>query len=281
MPPAQLGKTCEITGRSQGIQAADAVSRPRTHKFALAPTKLVAALSPFVCLAGIVFLQSQEYKKSVQQLNRADYLALEQEQAKIINWQSQAPDFSFSNLKANWSYLNFVQYFGNRDARETIGYNLVSEYFETITQIDPRFTQAHLKLSVANSMYSGNPEKTIALMEKVLASVDPESEQAALLWTSKGLDELLFLGDKKAAIKSYKMAAKWANLSKSDRPDGLTIKDLEQALESTTEIDLKSAQVRAWSGVLVHVKDLQRRREIIDKIGEIQAEIQALQASEN
>ncbi|MEM7593251.1 MAG: hypothetical protein AAF383_17350 [Cyanobacteria bacterium P01_A01_bin.83] len=252
-----------------------------THKFTLTLTKLVAALSPFICLAGIVFLQSQEYKKSLQKLNRADYLALEQEQAKVTKWQSQTPDFSFSNLKANWSYLNFVQYFGDGDAREIIGYSLVPEYFETITQIDPRFTQAHLKLSIANSMYSGNPEKTIALMEQVLASVDPESEQAALLWTSKGLDELLFLGDKEAAIKSYKMAAKWANLSKRKRPDGLTIKDLEQALKSTTEIDLKEAQVRAWSGVLVHVKDHQRRREIIAKISEIKAEILALQASEN
>ena len=52
-------------------------------------------------------------------------------------------------------------------------------------------------------MYTGNPEKTIALMEKVLESVNPESEQAAFLWTAKGLDELLFLGDKEAAIKSY------------------------------------------------------------------------------
>ncbi|MEM7762114.1 MAG: hypothetical protein AAF298_28955 [Cyanobacteria bacterium P01_A01_bin.40] len=240
-------------------------------------SKLVAPLSPFICLAGIVFFQSQEYKKSAQKLNRADYLALEQEQARLINWQSQAPDLSFGNLKANWSYLNFVQYFGDGDARETIGYNLVPEYFETITQIDPRFTTAYLNLSIANSMYSGNPEKTIALMEEVLASVNPESEQAALLWTSKGLDELLFMGDKAAAIKSYEMAAKWANLSSSDRPDGLTIKDLEQALESTTEIDLKEAQVRAWSSVLVHVKDNHRRREIIDKIGIIKAEILALQ----
>ncbi len=40
-------------------------------------------------------------------------------------------------------------------------------------------------------------------MEKVLESVNPESEQAAFLWTAKELDELLFLGDKEAAIKSY------------------------------------------------------------------------------
>ena len=240
--------------------------------------KILTTLSPFLCLAGIVWLQSQEFIKSSQQLNAADYLALEQEQARLIDWQEQSPDLSFANLKANWSYLNFVQYFGDGDARETIGYSLVPEYFELITQIDPHFTTANLNLSLANSLFSGNPEKSIALLEEILATVDPESKEAALLWTSKGLDELLFMGDKAAAIKSYEMAAKWADLSSGDRPDGLTIQDLAQALESTNEIDLKEAQIRAWSSVLVNVKDNQRRREIIDKIEIIKAEIIALKA---
>lgn len=239
-------------------------------------TKLLAPLAPFICLAGIVLLQSQEYKKSAQKLNRVDYLAQEQEQAKLINWQKNSPNLGFSNLKADLSYLNFVQYFGDKDARETIGYKLVPEYFEAITQIDPRFTKAHLNFSIANSMFAGNPEKTIALMEEVLKSVDPESEQAAFLWTSKGLDELLFMGDKEAAIASYKMAAKWQNLTESDRPDGLTIKDLAKALEFTNEIDLKSAQIRAWSSVLVHIRDNHRQREIISKIDHLKAEILAL-----
>ncbi|MGB5637253.1 MAG: hypothetical protein WBM86_31335 [Waterburya sp.] len=239
-------------------------------------TKLLAPLAPFICLAGIVFLQSHEYNKSAQKLNRVDYLAQEQEQARLINWQKQSPNFGFSNLKANWSYLNFVQYFGDEHARETIGYKLVPDYFEAITQIDPRFIQAHLNFSIANSMYAGNPEKTIALMEKVLESVNPESEQAAFLWTSKGIDELLFMGDKEAAINSYQMAAKWANLA-SDRPDGLTIQNLEKALESTNEIDLKEAQIKAWSSVLVYIKDNQRRREIINKIDSLKAEILVLE----
>ncbi len=240
-------------------------------------TKIFAPLAPFICLAGIVFLQSQEYKESVQKLNRLDYLAQEQDQERVLNWQKQSPSLGFSNLKANWSYLNFINYFGDRHARDTIGYKLVPDYFEAIAAIDPHFTQAHLNFSIANSMFAGNPEKTIVLMEKVLESVDPESEQAALLWTSKGLDELLFLGDKEAAIASYKMAAKWANLPTSDRPDGLTIKDLEKALESTDEIDVKSAQIRAWSSVLVYIKDNQRRGEIISKIDSLKDEILVLE----
>jgi tetratricopeptide (TPR) repeat protein len=240
-------------------------------------SKILTIISPFIALAGIVILQSQEYKKSVQKLNNADYLAQEQEQAKSVDWQKQTAHLDFENLKADWSYLDFVQYFGDAKARDTIGYKLVPEYFEAITTIDPRFTTAYLNLAIANSMYAGHPEKTIALMEQVLESVDPASEQAALLWTSKGLDELLFMGDKQEAIESYEMAAKWQSLTNQKRSDGLTIKDLELALKDTDEIDLKEAQIRAWSSVLVYVRAQPRQREIIDKIASLKVELAALE----
>ncbi|MGL5944271.1 MAG: hypothetical protein ACRC2S_28650 [Waterburya sp.] len=243
-------------------------------------TNYLPAIAPFVCLAGIVWLQSQEYKKSIQELNRANYLQQEQEQARKITWQKQTPTLNFDNLIANWSYLNFVQYFGDQSAREAIGYQLVPDYFATISQLDPRFTQAHLRLAIANSMYAGNPEKSIVLMEQLLQSVDPNSEQSALLWTSKGLDELLFLGDKQAAINSYKMAAKWASLENPNNPENLYIKDLETALASTSEIELKEAQLRAWSSILVYIQDSQRKREIQDKISNLEAEIRVLEQAE-
>jgi tetratricopeptide (TPR) repeat protein len=245
------------------------------------PSKILTIISPFIALAGIVILQSQEYKKSVQKLNNADYLAQEQEQAKSVDWQKETAHLDFENLKADWSYLDFVQYFGDAQARDTIGYELVPEYFEAITTMDPRFTDAYLNLAIANSMYAGHPEKTIALMEQVLESVDPESPDAAFLWTSKGLDELLFMGDKEAAIKSYKMAVKWQSLTNTKRPDGLTIQDLELALKDTNEIDLKQAQIRAWSSVLVYVKEQPRQREIIDKISSLKTELAVLEQANN
>jgi tetratricopeptide (TPR) repeat protein len=240
-------------------------------------TKVLSALSPFIVLVGIVLLQSQEYKKSVQNLNHADYLAQEQEQKKSLNWQQQTVHLGFDNLQADWLYLDFVQYFGDTKARENIGYKLVPEYFETITRIDPRFTTAYLNLALANSMYAGYPEKSIALMEEVLGSVDPASEKAAYLWTSKGLDELLFMGDKQAAIKSYQMAAQWQSLANAKKPNDLTIKDLESALQDTNEIELKQAQIRAWSTVLAYVRDQPRQREILAKIAHFQTEIAALE----
>lgn len=242
--------------------------------------QLLATLLPFICLAGIVVLQGQEYKRSVQKLNRANYLTQEQEEARSLDWQKRSPNWGYSNLKADLSYLNFVQYFGDKEARETIGYKLVPDYFEAIAHIDPRFTTAHLRLSIANSMYAGDPEKTIALMQQILDSIEPISEEAVAVWTSKGLDELLFMGDKEAAIESYKMAEQWAVLVQGGRSQEHTVKDLEEALKSTSEIELKEAQLRAWSSVLVHIKDHQRRREIIDRIDRIKDEILVLQQSE-
>ena len=238
---------------------------------------LLTASLPFVCLAGIVILQGQQYKNSVKRLDRANYLSQEQEQAKLIKLQQNTPNLGFTNLAADLTYLNFVQYFGDRYARETIGYRLVPNYFDTISSLDPRFTQAHLRLDIANTMYAGHAEQSLALIEEVLAVVEPESEDAALLWTSKGLNELLFFGNKDAAIQSYKTAAQWAEIEQSKRPDGLTIKDLSTALEYTSEIELKQTQIRAWSSVLVYIRDNQRSREIIDKITTLKAEVAALE----
>ena len=242
--------------------------------------QLLATFLPFICLAGIVVLQGQEYKRSVQKLNRANYLSQEQKRARSVAWQKRSPSLGFSNLKADLSYLNFVQYFGDKDARDTIGYKLVPDYFETIAHIDPRFTTAHLRLSIANSMYAGDPEKTIALMQQVLDTIEPRSEEAVAVWTSKGLDELLFMGDKVSAIESYKMAEQWAALAQGDRSEKLAVKDLEEALKSVSELELKEAQLRAWSSVLVHIKDHQRRREIIDRLDRIKDEILVLRQSE-
>lgn len=238
---------------------------------------ILATSLPFVCLAGIVILQGQEYKKSAQALSKEDYLSQEKEQARFIELQQQTSSLGFNNLAADLSYLNFVQYFGDRNARETIGYQLVPDYFEVINKIDPRFTHAHLTLSIANSMYAGDPGTTISLMENALTEINPESKDAALLWTSKGLDELLFFGDKEAAINSYQTAAQWADIEQVSRPDGLTIKDLEQALQNTSEIQLKETQIRAWSSVLVYIKDKQREREIIDIIVSLKAEVADLE----
>jgi hypothetical protein len=80
------------------------------------------------------------------------------------------------------------------------------------------------------------------------------------------------------------MAAKWqslTSLTNNKRPDNSTIKDLELALKDTNEIELKQAQIRAWSTVLVYVRDLPRQREILDKISNLKTELAVLEQTFN
>jgi len=235
--------------------------------------RIVPGLALFICLTGIVILQSKQYSKSINQLNTYNYLQQEQELERLIKIQKHIPSLGFDNLVADWSYLNFVQYFGDKPARDIIGYKLVPNYFETIRDRDPRFTQAYLKLSVANSMYAGNPKQTVALMEEVLQAVSPQSAQASLLWTSKGLDELLFLGDNKAAHNSYAMAAQWARLQDNNIDDTFIVNNLKTALFLASDPNTKQAQIIAWSTVLPNIKDNQKRQEITEKINSLKAEI--------
>lgn len=241
--------------------------------------KILPGLALFICLTGIVILQSKQYQESINQLNTPNYLQQEEEQQRLVNVQKQIPTLGFDNLVADWSYLNFVGYFGDKPARDMIGYKLVPDYFETISDRDPRFTQAYLRLAIANSIYAGNPEKTVALMEEVLQAVSPQSAQAALLWTSKGLDELLFLGDTKAAHNSYKMAIQWARLQGNNIDDTFIANNLKTALFLAGDPDTKEAQIMAWSTVLPNIKDHQKRQEIIEKINSFKAEIIELEAT--
>ena len=177
-------------------------------------------------------------------------------------------------MRADWLYLDYIQYLGDKQARNQTGYSLIPSYFETIIQYDPQFTEAYLALSTANSLYAGKPEKTVALMERVLESIPPEiSPQVSFLWTYKGLDELLYLGDTQAARKSYITAAKWA----SKRGDIIGKKIAKQNLKTANFLannpDTTEAQILAWSMILPNLKDEQSRQVVIDKIQALKSEL--------
>ncbi|NJL52995.1 MAG: hypothetical protein HC930_13755, partial [Hydrococcus sp. SU_1_0] len=49
------------------------------------------------------------------------------------------------------------------------------------------------------------------------------------------------------------------------------------ALKDTDEIDLKQAQIRAWSSVLVYIRDQPRQQEILNKIATLKVELATLE----
>jgi hypothetical protein len=223
-----------------------------------------------MCLSGLIYLQSNYYNNVLNQTEEINFSQKEQSEKILVNLQSKIPAFGFNNLMADWIFLNFVQYFGDTVARKQTGYPLTTDYFEAIVKYDPRFTKAYLTLSTANSIYAGKPEKTIILMEQVLQSVSPQlSDDASFLWTAKGLDELLFLGDTKAAKYSYTMAAKWAD----QRGDYLEAKkNLKTAQFLANNPESKKVQIAAWTMILPNIVEAQTRQQVINKINSLKAQ---------
>ncbi len=168
-------------------------------------------------------------------------------QAEQLNVRKTLPSFGFDNLIADVTFLEFVQYFGDLPSREVTDYSLSDDFFEVIVAQDPYFTSAYLFLTTATSFYAAQPEKTVALLAQSLEAMTPAlPPDSYLLWRYKALDELLLLGDSRAAQRSFSQAANWAeqsplpNLAKSAENSRETAAFLAQDPDSV------EAQANAW-----------------------------------
>jgi hypothetical protein len=231
-------------------------------------------LISLVCFTGIITLQKQQHRQNSLSSSKIDYVQKEQSLKIALEAQKKSPYFGFNNLIADWNFLQYVQYFGDEQARQQVGYSLTTDYFQEIVRSDPRFIEAFFRLSTANSIFAGRPEKTVSLMNQVLQSVSPEHFPFAyLIWTYKATDELLFLGDIKAARNSYEMAAKWAEVRGDSFGKEAAIRPRETAQFLATNPDSKNAQISAWSMILSNANDLKTQQYVLEQIKNLGADI--------
>jgi hypothetical protein len=185
----------------------------------------------------------------------------------------------FNNMIANFTFLQFLQYFGDDNSRNTLqtGYTLSPRYFENIIERDPRFISSYIYLSTSVSMYAGSPSEANFIYAKGLQSLDPQKQSKAYtVWRYKATDQLLFLGDAQGARESYLKGAEWAEQSKpssdKDIADPKVAAKLfrESAKWLEENRDLSKAQISAWSDVLqkaVDKKTVQIVAQELDKLG--------------
>jgi hypothetical protein len=190
------------------------------------------------------------------------------EKARLSIWQ-KAPTFGFDNLLASWIFLEFIQYFGDNEARELTGYNISLKYFEVILDRDPRFLDAYFYLSTSVSLFFGQGKKSIALMNEQLNRnlISPKvPPRAYYIWRYKAIDELLFLGDGKLAKQSFQKAAEWAKLY--DDPESQNVASVSQGTADflAKNPSSKIAQVSAWEMVLRNATDRAACDRAISKI---------------
>lgn len=231
---------------------------------------ILGYLTTVLGVGAIIFLQNLHLNQIKSQKN-TDYFREEESLKVMLDIQKRLPSFGFKNLLADWTFLKYVQYFGDTEAREKTGYSLIPEFFQTIVSSDPHFIEAALNLSTANSLYAGKPEKTVALMEQVLKSVSPEtSPLACYVWLYKAVDEVLFIGDLESAKHSYKMAGKWASLV-GHNTTAQRARETVRFLE--TNPDGKEARIAAWATILTYATDTKTRKYALEKIQALGAEV--------
>jgi hypothetical protein len=234
----------------------------------------LTALSLIVSATGIVNLQRNNLNS---QLNSQDskFFAQQEELLKTtIEIQQQLPKLGLGNLIADWNYLQFIQYFGDYEARQATGYSLVTNYFETVLEKDPHFTQAFLSFSTANSLFAARPEKTVEFINQVVESTSAKLPgYPFLLWTYKATDEILFLGDLEAAKHSYEMAAKWARFRKDALGNEMAARYEKTAAFLATKPDPTQAQIGAWVNILSTARDEKTATYVIEQLKNLGVEV--------
>lgn len=227
---------------------------------------LVAVIGGLIM--AIVEMQQEKVKTlTKEKLLERNYRQESSRENSQVQLLKNIPSFGFNNMLANWSMLQFIQYYGDGDARKETDYGLSPDFMEVVTKNDPKFVRAYLMMSVASSLNAGKPEKTVEIMNKGLSKLTPDVTDAYFIWLYKGVDELLFLGDIPAAKKSYQMAADWAKIAGNEfieKSARGTVKFLE------TNPDSRAPRVGAWMLVWLNSQDEETRRlakENIEKLG--------------
>lgn len=233
-------------------------------------SSLGAILASLLCIGAVGLLQLPELNalKNKSQIPTKDELQQQvNREALRLKVLKQTPSFGFDNLFADWVYLNFLQYFGDDDARNVTGYALSPNYFDIIIDRDPRFLGVYIGLSTSVSLYAAQPEKSVALMNQGLKSLSPQSPpKSYYVWRQKGIDELLFLGDKQAAQNSFEKAAEWASSYSDEESQSVAALSRKTAQFLQRNPNSKLAQIEAWTMILQSVPDDRTRKIAVRRI---------------
>lgn len=198
-------------------------------------------------------------------------LLIQKQQQTTFDLVRYLPRFGFQNLVSDYTFLRFLQYFGDDIERSQLGYGLSPDYFESILNDDPYHLEIYPYLFTASSFYAGQPSRTVTMAEKGLSKMNATfPDKGYIVWRYKAIDEILFLNDISGAIQSLEIAAKWAD--QTGTPEAITVATVSRTTAQflSTNPDSRIARASAWSNVLARaVDDLSRERAIaeIKKLG--------------
>jgi hypothetical protein len=235
----------------------------------LQPTAVFLPLIAILSLSGLVGLQQGRLNQITEQGTSEQYRQdVLRQKASLGLWQ-KLPRGNFSNLIADWSFLQFFQYFGDQPARNVTGHGLNPDFLATVVNHDPGFVDAYLYMSPASSLYAGRPDQTVKIMDRGLKSLSPEISNSHWIWIYKGVDELLFLENVAKAKHSYTMGTQWARQQQIQDEQTRSLIQSSQATIAYLERGHigRTVRINAWLMLLGNAKDdVTLQRFILDKI---------------
>ena len=239
----------------------------RTKLAQVSPTLFVQVGCILGAFAVVVYLQTPQLA-SLKQRKSLTKAVLGQQEAQLkaqLSIAKTLPTFGFDNLVADWHFIDFIQYFGDTEVRAKAGYGASMEYFEAMLDRDPRFLYAYFYLSSTGSLYAGQPEKSVSLMNSGLKSLSPKvPDRGYYIWRLKAVDELLFLGKIPDARNSMLTAANWARQSPTTEGQNVARLSQNTAAYLARNPNSKQAQFDAWNMVLgAAVDDFVIKRAIV------------------
>ncbi|PZO23226.1 MAG: hypothetical protein DCF25_00975 [Leptolyngbya foveolarum] len=238
---------------------------------------LTSGLIGTLCIAAISGFQYS----SLNRLNsntkdgfvQSNYSKVEQT-VEQLNILKNTPSFGFGNSIANWGFLQFLQYFGDEEARNANGYNLSPDYLSAVLAHDPYYKDFYLFLSESATFYAGMPDRTVEIIETKLPYLkENRAPDSYYVWRYKGTDELLFLDDSKTAQKSFEMAAAWAE--ESNKKDSKLIATLSRQTADflASDPDSTQAKIGAWGNILTTSRDEQTQARAVQNIRKLGGEV--------
>jgi hypothetical protein len=238
--------------------------------FALAGVML--ALATYVLAVQVSRLSKL---RSINALNPIELQRETDIKATKLAIAKKAPQFGFRNMVSNVTYMDFMQYFGDQDARNINGYGLGFDYFENILHKDPKFFMAYYFLSGTGSGYLGDPKRTINLMDEGFKSITPQAPATSYyLWKLKSTDELLFLGDVSASKKSLETTINWANQVGDEEAQRVANTSQELVAYLAKNPYSKQARFAAWASVFENAVDLPVKKAAAAKIRELGGKVE-------
>ncbi len=234
-----------------------------------------------VSLAIVAMMQRQSLealqRQSGEALTAAEYERQKVQTIAQMEALAKLPAFGFDNLVSDWAFLQFLQFFGDSEARRITGYDQVPAFFRVIVAKDPHFVDSYPYLSTAITVYASQPETSVQLMAEGLTHLDPRYQpRAYLVWVFRAMDELLFLGRGLEAAQSYERAAEWAELQADAdiREAAPYYRSLAQTLRR--DPDSRMAQINAWIWALVNAVSDRSRQTAIENIERLGGKVSRL-----